>query len=123
MVSNAIASRSNDLYELGDGPELGVVASKMVAQVIRAEPLAEPRDAFKEEPLPIPELGPRDVLVYVMAAGVNYNNVWAAMGIPIDVIKTRQKKGEREDFHVGGSDASGVVWATGKDVTNVKVGD
>src|SRR5262245_28625870 len=95
----------------------------MLAQVIRAERFGEPVDAFREEALTIPELGPRDVLVYVMAAGVNYNNVWAAMGIPIDVIKARQKKGEREDFHVGGSDASGVVWAIGKDVQNVKVGD
>ncbi|MBA3462726.1 MAG: alcohol dehydrogenase catalytic domain-containing protein, partial [Deltaproteobacteria bacterium] len=95
----------------------------MLAQLIRAERFGEPRDAFKEEAVRIPELGPRDVLVYVMAAGVNYNNVWAAMGIPIDVIKTRMKKGEKEDFHIGGSDASGVVWATGKDVTNVKVGD
>jgi crotonyl-CoA carboxylase/reductase len=104
-------------------PDLGVLPDKMLAQVIRAERFGEPRDAFKQEALPIPALGPRDVLVYVMAAGVNYNNVWAAMGIPIDVIKTRQKKGELEDFHVGGSDASGVVWAVGKDVTNVKVGD
>ena len=95
----------------------------MLAQVIRADRFGEPRDAFREEALEVPPLGPRDVLVYVMAAGVNYNNVWAAMGIPIDVIKTRQKKGEKEDFHVGGSDASGVVWAVGKDVTNVKVGD
>ena len=95
----------------------------MLAQVIRADRFGEPRDAFKLEPLPVPALGPHDVLVYVMAAGVNYNNVWAAMGIPIDVIKTRQKKGEPEDFHVGGSDASGVVWAIGADVTNVKVGD
>ena len=95
----------------------------MLAQVIRAERFGEPRDAFKEEPVPIPELGPRDVLVYVMAAGVNYNNVWAAMGIPIDVIKTRQKRGEREPFHIGGSDASGVVWATGAEVTNVQIGD
>jgi crotonyl-CoA carboxylase/reductase len=45
------------------------------------------------------------------------------MGIPIDVIKTRQKKGELEDFHIGGSDASGVVWAVGDQVTNVAVGD
>jgi len=46
------------------------------------------------------------------------------IGIPIDVIKTRQKRwGVKEDFHIGGSDASGVVWAVGKDVENVKVGD
>ncbi|HEX5059317.1 MAG TPA: crotonyl-CoA carboxylase/reductase [Kofleriaceae bacterium] len=123
MMSTAIVSRSSDVYELGDVPELGHLPSKMLAQVIRAERFGEPRDAFKEEALPIPELGPRDVLVYVMAAGVNYNNVWAAMGIPVDVIKSRQKKGEKEDFHIGGSDASGVVWAVGKDVKNVKVGD
>src|SRR6476661_10914386 len=123
MVSPAIVSRSQDLYELGDVPELGHVPDKMLAQVIRAERFGEPRDAFKQEALPIPELGPRDVLVYVMAAGVNYNNVWAALGIPINVIKARQKKGERESFHIGGSDASGVVWAIGKDVKNVAVGD
>ena len=123
MVSTAIVSRSQDVHELGDVPELGVVPGRMLAQVIRAERFGEPRDAFKQEALPVPELGPRDVLVYVMAAGVNYNNVWAAMGVPIDVIKNRQKKGETEDFHIGGSDASGVVWAVGKDVKNVKVGD
>jgi crotonyl-CoA carboxylase/reductase len=129
---------SSEIYELGDVPELGVVPPKMLAQVIRAERFGEPRDAFKLEAVPVPELGPRDVLVYVMAAGVNYNNVWAAMGIPIDVIKTRQKRGDRPrvtdpsapvadpagwDFHVGGSDASGVVWAVGSAVTSVAVGD
>ncbi len=114
---------SKDLYPLGEVPDLGAVPAKMLAQVIRAERFGEPRDAFREEPVPVPVLGPRDVLVYVMAAGVNYNNVWAAMGIPVDVIKARQKKGEREDFHVGGSDASGIVWAIGKDVTSVAVGD
>ena len=118
-MSPALASSPHALYELGDVPELGAVPAKMLAQVIRAERFGEPRDAFREEPVQVPELGPRDVLVYVMAAGVNYNNVWAAMGIPVDVIKARQKKGEPEDFHVGGSDASGVVWAIGKDVTNV----
>lgn len=112
-----------DLKPLGEPPDLGTVPKKMLAQVIRAERFGEPRDAFKEEAIDIPALGPHDVLVYVMAAGVNYNNVWAAMGIPIDVIKTRQKKGEPEPFHIGGSDASGIVWATGKDVTSVKVGD
>src|SRR5678816_2344866 len=138
MVSTAIVSRSKDVYALGDVPDLGVVPTRMLAQVIRAERFGEPVDAFREEALTIPELGPRDVLVYVMAAGVNYNNVWAAMGIPIDVIKARRKKGERPrvmdpgapasepagwDFHIGGSDASGVVWAVGAAVTSVRVGD
>ncbi len=44
-------------------------------------------------------------------------------GVPINVIKARQKAGEKEDFHIGGSDASGVVWKVGSDVKNVKVGD
>jgi len=122
-MTAALVTARKDLYALGEVPDLGHVPARMLAQVIRQDRFGEPIDAFKEEPLPVPALGPKDVLVYVMAAGVNYNNVWAAMGIPIDVIKTRQKKGEQEDFHVGGSDASGVVWAVGDAVTNVKVGD
>jgi crotonyl-CoA carboxylase/reductase len=112
-----------DVYDLGELPELGHVPAKMHAQLIRPERFGEPTDAFKAETVEVPDVGPHDVLVYVMAAGVNYNNVWAAMGIPIDVIKNRQKKGEKENFHIGGSDASGIVWKVGKDVTNVKVGD
>jgi crotonyl-CoA carboxylase/reductase len=114
---------AKDLYDLGEIPELGAVPARMHAQLIRESRYGEPKDAFRVEQVPVPEIGPRDVLVYVMAAGVNYNNVWAALGIPVNVIKSRQKKGEKEDFHIGGSDASGVVWKTGKDVTNVKVGD
>ncbi len=114
---------AKDIYELGEIPELGEVPARMHAQVIRRERFGEPKDAFKLEQVPVPELGPRDVLVYVMAAGVNYNNVWAALGVPIDVIKTRQKGGAQEDFHIGGSDASGIVWKVGSAVTNVKVGD
>ena len=59
----------------------------MHAQLIRPSRYGEPRDAFAREAVAVPELGPRDVLVYVMAAGVNYNNVWAAMGIPVDVVQ------------------------------------
>ena len=51
----------------------------------------------------------RQVLVYVMAAGISYNNVWAGLGIPVNVIGARNKTGEPEDFHIGGSDASGIV--------------
>jgi crotonyl-CoA carboxylase/reductase len=111
------------IFALGEVPDLGVLPERMHAQLIRQSRFGEPRDAFAIEEVRLPELGPRDVLVYVMAAGVNYNNVWAALGVPIDVIKARQKAGDKEDFHIGGSDASGVVWAVGSDVKNVKVGD
>jgi crotonyl-CoA carboxylase/reductase len=59
-----------------------------------------------------------------MAAGINYNNVWAALGRPVDVIANRQKQDKSEPpFHVGGSDASGIVWAVGEGARGVKIGD
>ena len=114
---------AKQIFELAEIPEVGVVPERMLAQLIRPERFGEPKDAFRIEEVPVPELGPRDVLLYVMAAGVNYNNVWAALGVPLNVIKARQKAGEKEDFHIGGSDASGIVWKVGAEVTNVKVGD
>jgi crotonyl-CoA carboxylase/reductase len=95
----------------------------MHAQVIRQDRLGEPRSAFQIEEMDTPLPGPGEVLVAVMAAGINYNNVWAAMGAPIDVIATRQAGGDTRDFHIGGSDASGIIYAVGPDVDNVRVGD
>ena len=43
--------------------------------------------------------------------------------MPIDVTKTQARWGEPTDFHIVGSDASGIVYAVGSDVTNVAVGD
>lgn len=111
------------LYDLGEAPPLGEVPAQMHAQLIRASRFGAPVTAFQREVIDTPQPGPDDVLVYVMAAGVNYNNVWAGLGSPVDVIKARQKGGEAEDFHIGGSDASGIVYAVGENVTNVKVGD
>jgi crotonyl-CoA carboxylase/reductase len=112
-----------DLYSIGEAPPLGHVPAKMHAQVIRQSRYGQPTEAFQPEVVDTPEIGPDDVLVYVMAAGVNYNNVWAGLGTPVDVIAARQKQGEQWDHHIGGSDASGIVWLTGANVTNVKVGD
>ena len=91
--------------------------------MVRQDRFGKPVDAWKSEVIDVPEIGPKDVLVYVMATGINYNNVWAALGYPVDVIATRQKKGEPETFHAGGSDASGIVYKVGDQVSNVKVGD
>ena len=112
-----------DIYELGALPPLGEVPEHMYAQVIRRERFGEPAKAFALEKVPVPEVGPKDALVYVMAAGINYNNVWAALGTPVDVIRVHAQLGDESGFHIGGSDASGIVYAVGSEVTNVKVGD
>ncbi|MFJ9363167.1 crotonyl-CoA carboxylase/reductase [Nocardia sp. NPDC101769] len=111
------------LYELGELPPVGYVPPKMLASVIRPDRYGEPIDAFREEIVDVPGIGPNEVLVYVMAAGINFNNVWAARGKPLDVIAARRKCGAAEDFHIGGSEGSGIVWAVGDRVDNVSVGD
>ena len=112
-----------ELCDLGARPPLGDVPETMHAFVVRQDRFGEPKDAWRREVIPTPEIGPKEVLIYVMATGINYNNVWAALGAPLDVIAERQKKGEPEDFHAGGSDCSGLVWAVGEAVTEVAVGD
>ena len=112
-----------DLVPIGAMPPLGEVPKKMYAQVIRQDRFGDPRTAFQVEEVEVPTLRPKEVLIGVMAAGINYNNVWAAHGIPIDVIRIRQKGGEPYDFHIGGSDVSGIVYAIGDGVDNVAVGD
>lgn len=112
-----------ELYDVGDAPPVGEVPPKMHAWLIREERFGEPTKAFQKEVVDVPPIKDDECLVYVMAAGINYNNVWAGLGIPINVIKSRNKQGEPEDFHIGGSDASGIVYKIGKDVTNLKVGD
>ena len=114
---------SKQIYPIGERPPLGEVPPLMHAYTIRRERFAEPRDCLRPEVVPVPEIGDDEVLVYVMAAGVNYNNVWAAQGVPVDVISMRQRAGEPYDFHIGGSDASGIVYKVGRKVTWPRVGD
>jgi len=98
--------------------EPGELPASMAAWVIREERFGEPLDAFRLEEMPVPEPGAFEVIVRVMAAGVNFNNVWAALGKPVSVFKYRE-----EDHHIGGSDASGIVWKVGEGVTRWKPGD
>jgi crotonyl-CoA carboxylase/reductase len=114
---------AKELYDLGEAPPLGQVPPKMYAWTVRQDRFGEPRDSWRSEVIDVPRIGDDEVLVRVQAAGINYNNVWAGLGVPVDVIAARNKAGEPEDFHVGGSDASGVVYQVGKDVTRWQVGD
>jgi crotonyl-CoA carboxylase/reductase len=101
--------------------EPGELPETMTAWVIREERLGEPVDAFQLEEIETPQPGAFEVVVRVMAAGVNFNNVWAALGEPISVMRY----GDHPEYghHIGGSDASGVVWKVGDGVTRWQPGD
>jgi len=101
--------------------EPGTLPEKMAAWVIRAEREGEPKDAFQIEQVDVPEPAAFEVIVRVMAAGVNFNNVWAALGKPVSVFGY----GDHPEYghHIGGSDASGIVWKVGPGVTSWKPGD
>ncbi|CAO4166084.1 crotonyl-CoA carboxylase/reductase [Methylorubrum aminovorans] len=111
-------AEAKDLYELGEIPPLGHVPAKMYAWAIRRERHGPPEESHQLEVLPVWDIGDDEVLVYVMAAGVNYNGVWAGLGEPISPFDVH--KGE---YHIAGSDASGIVWKVGAKVKRWKVGD
>src|SRR5262249_32331954 len=105
--------------ELGVTPgAVGETPERMLAAVIRKEREGEPMKSMQIEEVNVPEVGPGEVLVLTMAAGVNFNGVWAARGRPVSVFKMH-----KEPFHIAGSDASGVVWKVGSEVKRWKPGD
>jgi len=114
----AYIAEKKDLYDMGEMPPLGHVPKHMYGWAIRKERHGEPDTAMMQEVLDVPELDNYDVLVLVMAAGINYNGVWAALGVPISPFD-----GHKQPYHIAGSDASGIVWAVGSKVTRWKLGD
>jgi crotonyl-CoA carboxylase/reductase len=112
------AGPKKDLYEVGEIPPLGHVPAKMHAWTIRRERHGEPEEAMQIEIVETPPIDADEVLIMVMAAGVNYNGVWASLGKPISPFDVH-----KAEYHVAGSDASGIVWAIGRRVTRWKVGD
>lgn len=114
----------NNLYKAGTLPELGTVPEKMYAWTLRSENLGEPLHAFREEIVDTPMPRKGEVLVAVISAGINYNGIWASKGQPKNVVESNGDYGDkREPFHICGSEASGIVYATGEGVENVSVGD
>ncbi len=109
---------ARELFELGEIPEPGVVPQKMHAWVIRKDRHGPPLESFRREIVNVPEISPDEVLVMVMASGVNYNGAWAALGDPLSPCDVHGR-----DYHIAGSDASGVVWNVGSSVRRWKVGD
>lgn len=70
----------------------------------------DPRDALRRVIVRVPEIGPNDALGYVLYAGLTYNTVFAARGVPISVFDLHDR-----DLHVPGSGAVVLVAALGSD--------
>jgi crotonyl-CoA reductase len=90
----------------------------------------DPRKSLHVEEVPLPELGPGEALVAVMASAINYNTVWTSIFEPVSTFGFLERYGrlspltKRHDlpYHVVGSDLAGVVLRTGPGVTKWKPG-
>ena len=91
----------------------------------------DPRKSLHVDEVPLPELGPSEALVAVMASAINFNTVWTSIFEPLPTFGFLDRLGKEGpwaarhalDYHVVGSDASGVILRTGSAVRNWKVGD
>ncbi len=91
----------------------------------------DPRKSLHVEDVALPELGPGEAYVAVMASAINYNTVWTSIFEPVSTFGFLERYGrlseltKRHDlpYHVVGSDLSGVVLKTGAGVTKWKAGD
>ena len=91
----------------------------------------DPRRSLHVDEVPLPELAPDEVYLAVMASSINFNTVWTSIFEPLSTFGFLDRLGKESDFgarhaldyHIVGSDASGVVLRTGGAVRNWKVGD
>ena len=90
-----------------DNPGMSA-AETMGAWVIRPERLGDPVDAMQLEQIEIPEPGPGEVLVLVWPPASTTTACGRRWGS-----RSRSSTYTGYDFHIGGSDASGIVWNGG----------
>ena len=91
----------------------------------------DPNDSVKIGEIGTPELAPDEVYLAVMASSINFNTVWSSIFEPVSTFgfldrlarESQWGKRHQQDFHVIGSDASGVVLRVGSAVRNWKSGD
>ena len=91
----------------------------------------DPRQSLHVGELPLPELAPDEAVIAVMASSINFNTVWTSIFEPLPTFGFLDRLGKEsvwgarhaQDFHIVGSDASGVVLRVGSAVRNWKAGD
>ncbi len=118
-----MTNRTSKIYDVGSLPPVGTLPEKMHAWTLRQEWLGDPATAFHEEIVPVPDPGPGEMIIANLYAGVNHNGIWAALGKPKNVVAENGNfSDEPQDFHICGSEATGIVYAVGEGVTDFKPG-
>ena len=119
---------------------LGTPDSTRAAHVLRSESEMwdgveswdkDPRQSLHVGDLPLPEIAPDEAVIAVMASSINFNTVWTSIFEPLSTFGFLDRLGKesiwgkrhQQDFHIVGSDASGVVLKVGSAVRNWKTGD
>jgi crotonyl-CoA reductase len=125
------------------GDEIGALPipeSYRAAHVLRSEQTMwdgvasgekDPRKSLHIGDVATPELAPDEVYLAVMASSINFNTVWTSIFEPLSTFLFLDRLGKESvwgarhalDYHVVGSDASGVVLQVGSAVRNWKPGD
>jgi crotonyl-CoA reductase len=111
----------------------GVTVHKDEVSMFEGRVLADkdPRESLHVDDVPVPEVGPNEALVAVMASAINYNTVWTAIFEPMSTFGFLERYGrvsplsKRHDlpYHVVGSDLAGVVLRVGVGVHAWQPGD
>jgi crotonyl-CoA reductase len=91
----------------------------------------DPRKSLHVDEVDLPELGPGEAIVAVMASAINYNTVWTSIFEPMPTFGFLERYGrisplaKRHDlpYHIVGSDLAGVVLKTGLGVHSWNPGD
>lgn len=91
----------------------------------------DPHRSLHMDEVAIPDVGPNEVLVAVMASSVNFNNVWTSTFLPAPAFTylgefakfCPSNRKHEQNFMIPGSDACGVVVRTGASVQRWKPGD
>ncbi|MFM7508419.1 MAG: crotonyl-CoA carboxylase/reductase, partial [Actinomycetota bacterium] len=88
----------------------------------------DPRQSLHVGEIQTPEIAPDEVYVAMMASAINFNTVWTSIFEPVSTFAFLDRLGREsvwgarhaQDYHVVGSDGSGVVLRVGSAVRNWK---
>jgi acrylyl-CoA reductase (NADPH)/3-hydroxypropionyl-CoA dehydratase/3-hydroxypropionyl-CoA synthetase len=81
----------------------------------------DPIVAEKEIVIPVERPAPNQVLCYMLASEVNFNDIWAITGVPVSMFDEHDR-----DWHITGSGGIALIAAMGEEVQRegrLKVGD